>query len=137
MLISAILNITDVLKNPFSRIVHCLIFDTKLYILNLYFKYSADKGTSVKSKPDGTKVPKASRKSCGKKFTNPKGNTKITTKTRFRTEADTKTGAKTKVNAKERVKAEEKEKKWDWDSQGSYPLFYFRINTCVPAINVR
>ena len=108
-------------RSPMER--HCLEFNTKLYILNLYFRYSADKGTSVKSKTDGTKVPKASRKSCGKKFTHPKGYTKITTKTRFRTEADTKTRAKTQVNAKEIVKVEEKEKKWDWDSQGSYPLF--------------
>jgi hypothetical protein len=71
------------------------------------------------------KVSKASRKSCGKKFTHPKGYTKITTKTRFRIEADMKAGAKTKVDAKERVNAEEKEKTWDWDSQDSYPPFIF------------
>jgi hypothetical protein len=70
-------------------------------------------------KSEGTQVLSESKKSCERRFTHPKGYTKIITKTQFRSEADTTTGAETQVNAKEGVNVEEKEKKWDWDSQAS------------------
>ena len=82
--------------------------------------------TGVNLKSEGTQVLSERKKSCGRRFTHPKGYTKITTKTQFQSEADTTTDAETQVNAKEGVNVEEKEKTWDWDSQDSCPHFYFK-----------
>ena len=87
-----------------------------------------ENGVNLKS--EGTRVLTESKKSCGRKFTHPKGYTKITTKTQFRSEADTTAGAETQVNAKEGVNVEEEETTWDWDSQVFYPRYHF-----VPIID--
>ena len=111
------------LRNRLYR--YCSVFNTKLHISVLHNRIVRIREPGVNLKSEGTQVLTESRKSCGRRFTHPKGYTKITAKTQFQSEADTTTGAETQVNAKEGVNVEEQEKTWDWDSQVSCPLFHF------------